>query len=263
MSSFPCSDALCRGFWSLWCHFLHAGKLGSRQSLLHLSTPIPATVNNTKNVTNRMQGPTPGTVNTRPKPRPTSTTDPSKATKLSEDWSIPVEPMFIADVVAEHARVLHEAERRMKREEVLDDSSSGPFNAAQFAVDGPQVQDALVYRCGCRPFVVVTKASVAFSCPADLVLVYGNSSIGRAVGVRCSTYFDAQPVRLARNVERIADSLIMAAVKVCRRLSELKASTPLSEIVNIFVATTHEYNSISATRRSFRPELAQPRFLSV
>ncbi|CAM9223436.1 unnamed protein product, partial [Hapterophycus canaliculatus] len=91
-----------------------------------------------KVVNPRMQGPTHGSVNTRPKPRPTSTTDPSKATKRSEDWSIPVEPMFITDVVAEHARVLHEAERRMKREEVLDDSSSVPFNAAQFAVNGPQ-----------------------------------------------------------------------------------------------------------------------------
>lgn len=47
--------------------------------------------------------------------------------------------MFIADVVEEHARVLHEAERRMKKEELLDDSSSGPFNAAKFAAHGPQV----------------------------------------------------------------------------------------------------------------------------
>lgn len=86
-----------------------------------------------------MQGPRPEAVNTRPKPRPTSTTDPSEATKRPEDWSVPVEVMFIADVVEEHARVLHEAERRMKKEELLDDSSSGPFDAAKFAAHGPQV----------------------------------------------------------------------------------------------------------------------------
>ena len=52
---------------------------------------------------------------------------------------MPMEAMFVADVVEEHARVLHEAERRMKKEELLDDSSSGPFDAAKFAAHGPQV----------------------------------------------------------------------------------------------------------------------------
>lgn len=86
-----------------------------------------------------MQGPAPEAVNTRPKPRPTSTTDPAKATKISVEWSMPVEAMFIADVVAEHARVLDEAERRMRREELLDDSSAGPFDPAKFSANGPQV----------------------------------------------------------------------------------------------------------------------------
>lgn len=86
-----------------------------------------------------MQGPAPEAVNTRPKPRPTSTTDPSKATKHSEEWSMPVETMFIADVVEEHARVLEEAERRMRKEELLDDSSLGPFDPAKFSANGPQV----------------------------------------------------------------------------------------------------------------------------
>lgn len=53
---------------------------------------------------------------------------------------MPVEAMFVADVVEEHARVLQEAERRMKKEELLDDSSSGPFDAAKFAAHGPQVR---------------------------------------------------------------------------------------------------------------------------
>lgn len=59
-----------------------------------------------------MQGPRLEVVNTSPKPRPTGTTDPTKATKQSEDFSVPVTVMFIADVVEEHARVLHEAERQ-------------------------------------------------------------------------------------------------------------------------------------------------------
>ncbi|CAM9631266.1 unnamed protein product, partial [Pylaiella littoralis] len=86
----------------------------------------------------RMQGPAPEAVNTRPKPRPTSTTDPSKATKHFEEWSMPVETMFIADVVQEHARVLEEAERRLRQEELLDDSSLGPFDPASFSANGPQ-----------------------------------------------------------------------------------------------------------------------------
>ena len=87
-----------------------------------------------------MQGPRPEDVNTRPKPRPTSTTDPSAATKRPEDWSVPVEAMFVADVVAEHARVLQEAERRMKKEELLEDCSSEAFDAAKFSAQGPQVR---------------------------------------------------------------------------------------------------------------------------
>lgn len=86
-----------------------------------------------------MQGPAPEAVNTRPKPRPMSTTDPSKATKRSEEWSTPVETMFIADVVEEHARVLEEAARRMRKEELLDDSSLGPFDPVKFSANGPQV----------------------------------------------------------------------------------------------------------------------------
>lgn len=92
-----------------------------------------------------MQGPWAEAVNTRPKPRPTSTTDPSKATKRTEDWAIPVDTMFVPDVVEEHARVLQEAERRMKKEELLDDSSSGPFDAAKFAANGPQVRKVEAY----------------------------------------------------------------------------------------------------------------------
>lgn len=52
---------------------------------------------------------------------------------------MPVETMFVADVVAEHARVLEEAERRMRKEELLDDSSLGPFDPAKFSANGPQV----------------------------------------------------------------------------------------------------------------------------
>lgn len=87
-----------------------------------------------------MQGPRPEAVNTRPKPRPTGTVDPTQATKRTEDFFVPVECMFISDVVEEHARVLQEAERRMRREEILggDDASAG-FNAAAFAANGPQV----------------------------------------------------------------------------------------------------------------------------
>lgn len=89
---------------------------------------------------NRMQGPRPEAVNTRPMPRPTATTDPTKATKRPEDFSVPVGVIFIGDVVEEHARVLQEAERRMKREELLDeDDTSSAFNPAKLAANGPQV----------------------------------------------------------------------------------------------------------------------------
>ncbi|CAM9963332.1 unnamed protein product [Ectocarpus sp. 6 AP-2014] len=94
----------------------------------------------------RMQGPSPEAINTSPKPRPSSTTDPSNATKRSEDWSVPVEAMFVGDVVAEHARVLHEAERRMKKEELVDDSSSAAFDAAKFAANGPQQEFTTIER---------------------------------------------------------------------------------------------------------------------
>lgn len=86
-----------------------------------------------------MQGPRPESVNTGPKPRPTGTIDPTLATKRSEDFLVPAGVMFISDVVAEHSRVLHEADRRMKREELLNDDSSRDFNAAQFAANCPQV----------------------------------------------------------------------------------------------------------------------------
>ncbi|CAM9395173.1 unnamed protein product, partial [Ectocarpus sp. 12 AP-2014] len=94
----------------------------------------------------RMQGPSPEAVDTSPKPRPSSTTDPSNATKRSEDWSVPVETMFVGDIVAEHARVLHEAERRMKKEELVDDSSSATFDAAKFAANGPQQEFTTIER---------------------------------------------------------------------------------------------------------------------
>ncbi|CAM9295450.1 unnamed protein product [Ectocarpus sp. 13 AM-2016] len=94
----------------------------------------------------RMQGPSPEAVNTSPKPRPSSTTDPSNATKRSEDWSVPVETMFVGDIVAEHARVLNEAERRMKKEELVDDSSSATFDAAKFAANGPQQEFTTIER---------------------------------------------------------------------------------------------------------------------
>lgn len=99
---------------------------------------------------NRMQGPMMGVVNSRPKPRPTITTDPTKATKRSEDFSVPVGAMFIGDVVEEHARVLHEAERRMKREEMLEgEDSSVAFDAAKFAANGPQVLGSSPRRRSC------------------------------------------------------------------------------------------------------------------
>lgn len=86
-----------------------------------------------------MQGPRLEAVNTGPKPRPMVTVDSTKATKRTEDFSVPVEAMFVADVVEEHARVLAEAERRMKREELLDgDDASTAFDAAKFAANGPQ-----------------------------------------------------------------------------------------------------------------------------
>ena len=68
------------------------------------------------------------------------TIDPTKATKQLQDFTVPVGSMFIADVVEEHARVLQEAERRMRREELLaEDDSSVAFDADKFAADGPQV----------------------------------------------------------------------------------------------------------------------------
>lgn len=88
-----------------------------------------------------MQGPRPEAVNTRPAPRPMFTIDPTKATKQLQDFTVPVGSMFIADVVEEHARVLQEAERRMRREEMLlEDDSSAAFDADKFAADGPQVR---------------------------------------------------------------------------------------------------------------------------
>lgn len=66
------------------------------------------------------------------------TTDPARASKRAESFSVAVETMFINDVVKEHARVLHEAERRKRREELLEEDASQEFNAAQFAANGPQ-----------------------------------------------------------------------------------------------------------------------------
>lgn len=59
---------------------------------------------------------------------------------------MPTETMFVGDVVEEHARVLHEAERRMRREELLEEDGSQEFDAAQFAANGPQVCAYMMYK---------------------------------------------------------------------------------------------------------------------
>lgn len=88
----------------------------------------------------RTQGPRPDAVNTYPKPRPMEGADPTLASKRQGEFNVPLASMFIDDVVEEHARVLQEAERRMKQQEMIADDASGEFNFAQLANNGPQVR---------------------------------------------------------------------------------------------------------------------------
>lgn len=61
------------------------------------------------------------------------------ASRRSEEFSVPVDTMFVADTVAEHARLLHEPKRRMDLEELVGDDSLGSSYVDKLAAIGPQV----------------------------------------------------------------------------------------------------------------------------
>lgn len=61
------------------------------------------------------------------------------ASRRSEEFSVPVDTMFVADVLAEHSRLLHEPKRRMDLEELVGDDSLGSSDLDKLAAIGPQV----------------------------------------------------------------------------------------------------------------------------
>lgn len=101
--------------------------------------PSPVNVTVQHKPTYRTQGPRPEGINTFPKPHQTGTTDPTMASRRSEEFSVPVDTMFVADVVAEHERLMHEPKRRMDLEELVGDDSPGSSDVDKLAAIGPQV----------------------------------------------------------------------------------------------------------------------------
>ncbi|CAM9173615.1 unnamed protein product [Chrysoparadoxa australica] len=83
-----------------------------------------------------IRGPLPEVVNTAPKPRTIGMIDPTTATVKVERFEIPPVDMFVKDILAEHAKVMMAAEKRMMREEIMEDDTS--LDVAQMIADGPQ-----------------------------------------------------------------------------------------------------------------------------
>lgn len=126
--------------------------------------------------------------------------------------------MFVGDVVAEHARVLHEAERRMKKEELVDDSSSAAFDAAKFAANGPQV-GALVFLDGpdiycCCLLLCQLKVTIRSNLHKALYPLPGSNR--REIVLRCTC--DVLNLGTPDFSNQEAAACIDLCVDACRRL---------------------------------------------